>query len=159
MDETSIKIEKVKPKDFDNIIRIEELSYKDPWPREVFMLDYLFNNSSEYFVLKNQGKIIGFIGMWLEDKRLHIINVTVHPDERGKGFGRIMISFAIKCARQKNMKEVYLEARASNLSAIKLYESIGFRKKDKLSDYYQDGEDGVRMSLNLGGQNNDNLGY
>lgn len=159
MDETSIKIEKAKPKDFDNIIRIEELSYRDPWPREVFMLDYLFNNSSEYFVLKNQGKIIGFIGMWLEDKRLHIINVTVHPDERGRGFGRIMISFAIKCARQKNMKEVYLEARSSNLSAIKLYESIGFRKKDELSDYYQDGEDGVRMSLDLGGQNNDNLGY
>jgi len=34
------EIVKAKINDIKKIIEIEELSYKDPWPREVFMIDF-----------------------------------------------------------------------------------------------------------------------
>lgn len=146
----NLKIEKAKARDFDTIIKIEEMSYKDPWPREVFLIDFLFNKSAHYFVAKIENKIVGFIGLWVEEKKLHIINITVHPNERCKGIGKNMVYFAINYAKENNLNEIYLEARKSNQSAIKLYESIGFMVLEELKEYYQDGEDGLRFLLNLG---------
>jgi len=146
---SEIEIVKAKVSDIKRIIEIEELSYSDPWPREIFMVDYLFNSSSEYFVAKMQGKIVGFIGIWYEGKKLHIINVAVHPDERGKGIGTNLLLFAINLAKELGYEAVYLEARKSNVSAQRLYRKLGFKEKEELKGYYQDGEDGIRMELSV----------
>jgi len=146
---SEIEIVKAKVSDIKRIIEIEELSYSDPWPREIFMVDYLFNSSSEYFVAKMQGKIVGFIGIWYEGKKLHVINVAVHPDERGKGIGTNLLLFAINLAKELGYETVYLEARKSNVSAQRLYRKLGFKEKEELKGYYQDGEDGIRMELSV----------
>jgi len=146
---SEIEIVKAKVSDIKRIIEIEELSYSDPWPREIFMVDYLFNSSSEYFVAKMQGKIVGFIGIWYEGKKLHIINVAVHPDERGKGIGTNLLLFAINLSKELGYETVYLEARKSNVSAQRLYKKLGFKEKEELKGYYQDGEDGIRMELSV----------
>lgn len=146
---SEIEIVKAKVSDIKRIIEIEELSYSDPWPREIFMVDYLFNSSSEYFVAKMQGKIVGFIGIWYEGKKLHVINVAVHPDERGKGIGTNLLLFAINLAKELGYEAVYLEARKSNVSAQRLYRKLGFKEKEELKGYYQDGEDGIRMELSV----------
>ncbi len=141
-----IKISKATSRDIGRIVEIEESSYKDPWPREVFMVDYLFNNSAEYFVAKVKSKIVSFIGIWIEEAELHIINLAVDPENRRNGCGRFMLSFAIDLAKRRRIKQVYLEARKSNDIAQKLYFSCGFEPIEELKEYYQDGEDGIRMS-------------
>jgi ribosomal-protein-alanine N-acetyltransferase len=146
---SEIEIVKAKVSDIKRIIEIEELSYSDPWPREIFMVDYLFNSSSEYFVAKMHGKIVGFIGIWYEGKKLHVINVAVHPDERGKGIGTNLLLFAINLAKELGYEAIYLEARKSNVSAQRLYRKLGFKEKEELKGYYQDGEDGIRMELSV----------
>ncbi|BAL81347.1 ribosomal protein S18-alanine N-acetyltransferase [Caldisericum exile] len=146
---SEIEIVKAKINDVKKIIEIEELSYNDPWPREIFMVDYLFNASSDYFVAKLHGKVIGFIGVWYEGKKLHIINVAVHPNERGKGIGTSLLLFAISLAKELGYEVVYLEARKSNISAQKLYKKLGFIEVEELKGYYQDGEDGIRMELKI----------
>ncbi len=144
---TEIIIERAKPRDFEVIFKLEEMSYKDPWPREVFIVDFLFNSSAQYYVAKSSGKIVGFLGIWQEEDRLHIINVTVHPEEREKGIGKTLIKYAIELARERKKKEVYLEARVSNTIAISLYKSMGFEETERINSYYQDGEDGIRLRL------------
>lgn len=144
---TEIIIERAKPRDFEAIFKLEEMSYKDPWPREVFIVDFLFNSSAQYYVAKSSGKIVGFLGIWQEEDRLHIINVTVHPEEREKGIGKTLIKYAIELARERKKKEVYLEARVSNTIAISLYKSMGFEETERINSYYQDGEDGIRLRL------------
>ncbi|MGB9769410.1 MULTISPECIES: ribosomal protein S18-alanine N-acetyltransferase [Caldisericum] len=152
---SEIEIVKAKANDFKKIIEIEELSYEDPWPREIFMVDYLFNASSDYFVAKLQGKVVGFIGVWYEGKKLHIINVAVHPNERGKGIGTSLLVFAINLAKELGHEVVYLEARKSNVSAQRLYKKLGFIEKEELKSYYQDGEDGIRMELTVSKEDED----
>jgi len=144
MDE--IKIAKARAIDIKKIIEIEELSYKNPWSREVFMIDYVFNRISHYFVARIGNKICAFIGLWIEIDRFHIINIAVHPDYRKKGIGTSLINFIINNAERKRMKEVYLEVRKSNEIAQNLYKKFNFKITEKLNKYYQDGEDGYRMS-------------
>lgn len=146
---SELEIVKARVNDIKKIIEIEELSYEDPWPREIFMVDYLFNSSSDYFVAKFQGKVVGFIGIWYEGKKLHVINVAVHPKERGKGIGTSMLMFAINLAKELGYEIVYLEARKSNILAQKLYKRLGFVEKEELKGYYQDGEDGIRLELEV----------
>ena len=148
------EIVKAKINDIKKIIEIEELSYKDPWPREVFMIDFLFNSSSDYFVCRVKQKIVGFIGVWYEVRKLHVINVAVRPEERGKGIATAMLEFAIGLAKERKMEAVYLEARKSNTVAQGLYSKVGFVPKEELHGYYQDGEDGIRMELTLAAGDN-----
>jgi len=147
MDE--IKIVKAKAIDIKKIIEIENLSYKDPWPREVFMIDYVFNRSAHYFVARIGNKICAFIGLWIEMDRFHIINIAVHPDYRKRGIGTSLINFVINNAEKKRIKEVYLEVRKSNEIAQNLYKKLNFKVVEDLQKYYQDGEDGYRMAKTI----------
>jgi ribosomal-protein-alanine N-acetyltransferase len=132
-------------KDLKAIYQIEALSYPDPWPREVFVMDYLFNSNSRYYVVKFLNKTVGFLGIWIEPEKLHIINIAVHPDYRRRGVGRKMIEFVIKLAKKKQKKEVYLEVRETNIAGQELYKQLGFAFSGIIPDYYSDGESGLIM--------------
>jgi ribosomal-protein-alanine N-acetyltransferase len=43
--------------------------------------------------------------------------------------------------------EIYLEVRTSNMSAVRMYEKLGFQIKSRLRTYYRDGEDAFLMAL------------
>jgi ribosomal-protein-alanine N-acetyltransferase len=141
-----IKITKARAIDIKKIIEIEELSYKDPWPREVFMIDYVFNRSARYFVAKIENKICAFTGLWIEIDKMHIVNIAVHPSYRKMGIGTYFMNFIIDYAKKEHVKEIYLEVRKSNIIAQNLYKKFGFQIIEELKRYYQDGENGYRMA-------------
>lgn len=50
-----------------------------------------------------------------------------------------------RAAEEYSAAECYLEVRISNISAIKLYEKLGFEKVKRNHGYYLDGEDALVM--------------
>src|SRR5579862_2425184 len=71
-----------------------------------------------------------------------ILNLAVDPAERRTGIARRLVTDAL--ARVKGTW--FLEVRASNVAAIRLYESIGFtRSGDRKNYYYEPAEDGIVM--------------
>lgn len=54
-------------------------------------------------------------------------NVVVHPDYRGQGIGRALMERAIAAAKDRAIRWIGLEVRASNAIACGLYERLGFR--------------------------------
>lgn len=56
-----------------------------------------------------------------------IQNVGVIPEHRGFGLGRAIVLRALQGFQQAGLQRVYLEVTASNLPAVRLYQSIGFR--------------------------------
>jgi GNAT superfamily N-acetyltransferase len=54
-------------------------------------------------------------------------NVGVAPEHRGIGLGRALVLKALEGFRSRSLRRVYLEVTASNLPAVELYRSIGFR--------------------------------
>jgi len=74
----------------------------------------------------------------------------VHPDRRGRGFGRLLLEGTLGEARSSRARIVYLEVRAGNVVARRLYRSLGFRELGVRRGYYGPGQDAIVMELRLG---------
>jgi GNAT superfamily N-acetyltransferase len=113
-----------------------------------------FNNPYQHlfnvhvFEDENEKKIVGLIQISARSKdqtRWHLENIAVLPDQRGKGIAKQLLNYFFDTYSQKGANRFTLEVDINNASAIKLYESIGFRiyttihyfkiPPKKLSDY------------------------
>lgn len=142
-------IRPMESKDLDGIVEVEQKCFSIPWSRLMFE-DELYNPNAHYLVAEVSGKIVGYIGFWKIIDEGHITNIAVHPDFRGLGYGRELISAMMQKAKEMDLKAITLEVRISNESAISLYESFGFVSSGIRKKYYSDNnEDALIMWLKL----------
>jgi len=134
-----ITIEKSVIADLPAIMEIEGLSFSNPWDKNQF--EESLNN---FYTAKEDGEIVGFIGVQLIQDEAHILHMAVDPEFRRQGIAKKMMEFALGF----HVKKWYLEVRASNIAAQKLYESFGFGIISRRKKYYQDNdEDALIMEL------------
>ena len=55
-----------------------------------------------------------------------VANVAVHPDFQGRGIGRQLTQRAIRHVREHQGRQIFLQVRDDNPSAIHLYQDLGF---------------------------------
>jgi len=97
-------------------------------------LDFLFETystpKSVYFILENNGKIIGGAGIGPleneEDSICELQKMYFLPEARLLGLGSQMMESCLKSARNFGYKKCYLETLPSMLPAQKLYKKFGF---------------------------------
>lgn len=111
---------------------------------DMIYTDLTLNPYAHYVVLEVDRKVSGYMGLWIED-RAQIINFYVDDEYRGMGFGSMMMDFAVKLCEMSRVKNITLEVRPSNITAIHLYEKYGFKPIHTRPHYYQDGEDAIVM--------------
>jgi ribosomal protein S18 acetylase RimI-like enzyme len=63
--------------------------------------------------------------------------VCIHRELRDQGAGRLLLQYLLDAARSAGMHDAFLEVRPSNISAIHLYESLGFVRIGVRKGYYQ----------------------
>ena len=79
-----------------------------------------------------------------------LLFVYTQPKHRGSGLGGALLSHLIESLKSVgNQQAIFLEVRPSNVSAIHLYEALGWRHIDTRKHYYRDGEDAYVYKLNL----------
>ena len=61
--------------------------------------------------------------------------LSVHPDYRGRGLGRLMLRKALEVALDNGLRPVYLSVNATNNSAVALYLSEGFTEDTAMVCY------------------------
>ncbi|HFD6749676.1 TPA: GNAT family N-acetyltransferase [Enterococcus faecium] len=81
-------------------------------------------------------QIIGKIRLDEVNNTLGIYGFVVFESERGKGYGKEILSRVIHESQLKGISHIYLEVALDNPSALKLYEQCGFKKQARF-DYYQ----------------------
>ena len=99
------------------------------------------------------GQVIGYGVMSLCAGEAHILNVCVRAEFRNLGFGRRLLEHLLERAAASGVAEAFLEVRPSNLSAIRLYQHLGFEQIGIRRGYYQapDGrEDAIVLKRELG---------
>jgi len=137
------------PEDLDKIYALEQMCNLNPWSRDS-LLEELLKTSSINLVLENpENLIIAFLCSTLILNELHIFEVAVHPSCRNKGLGCGLVNHLIDEAIAKKVELILLEVRASNHSAIRVYEKCGFIRDALRIGYYQDGEDAILMSKTI----------
>ncbi|NLY21421.1 MAG: ribosomal protein S18-alanine N-acetyltransferase [Tissierellia bacterium] len=124
--------------DVDEIYEIEEESFDSPWSRKTINDEIETNVFGDYLVVEEDGKIIGYFGMWLIMDEAHITNIAVRKSHRGKGIGSLLMEYGISYAEEKQLFGMTLEVRTTNAEAIGLYEKYGFQIEGIRPKYYQD---------------------
>jgi ribosomal protein S18 acetylase RimI-like enzyme len=79
--------------------------------------------------------------------RLYSLAVTA--EARNLGVGTRLLEAVIEQVREKGLQLLTLEVRSNDTSARRFYERFGFKLKDELPVYYDDGADAVRLVLAL----------
>ncbi len=82
-------------------------------------------------------------------QRGYIAMLAVDSQHRGQRIGRQLVARVLASMRAAGAAEVVLEAEASNLPALRLYESLGFLRDKRLVRYYLSFSDAWRLKLFL----------
>ena len=130
--------------DLDLLVELERVCLPDCW-RKNTLRDLM--NEARYLVLivEDWGYLIG----WSAAGVAEIERIGVTPARRGCGWGAALVNEAIEAFIQRNAREVWLEARASNGAARALYAKCGFEESGRRRNYYDDGEDAILMKREL----------
>lgn len=149
-DRSGIVLRAMQDQDVPAIMAIEERAYPFPWTAGIFH-DCLRAGYSCH-VIEREGELIGYGVMSSGAREAHILNVCVSPDERGRGYGRLLMERMIEQARRLQAEMMFLEVRPSNQPALRLYARLGFNEIGTRNNYYpaeQGREDALLLAKQL----------
>ena len=118
------------------VAQLEAICFSDPWS-ENSIASELNNALSYWLVAQEDGVVVGYIGSQTVFPESDVMNVAVHPDYRRKGIGAMLVEALITHLRNNRCESLTLEVRASNESAIALYEKLGFEQVGLRKNYYR----------------------
>ncbi len=119
--------------DLDAVLKIEYAAFSHPWTRGIF-LDGL--KSYEIWLMFEGEQQVGHGVINVIIDEAHLLNITVKPESQGRGLGLRLLEHLMARAYELNGRECFLEVRASNQSAYRLYERYGFNEVGRRRDYY-----------------------
>ncbi len=142
-----VRIRRAASDDLDALYGLEQRSFGD----EAFsrrQLAYLISHAKgTCFVALHEEELAGYISLlarpYLHNLRLY--SVAVAPSVRGRGIGQMLLDKAVDYARAQGLREISLEVSVNNPAAQSLYLKNGFTPVGRLTAYYHDGSDGLRM--------------
>ena len=93
------------------------------------------------------GTIAGIIVLLSDAGHLLLLNIAIHPNYQGQGFGRMLIEFAEQRAAKLGYAEIRLYTHEKMTENISLYIRMGFAE---IGRGHQDGYDRVFMAKRIG---------
>jgi len=149
-DQVPVRLRPMAVVDLDVVIDIETRAYPKPWTVGIFR-DCL-RVGYDGWIIEEGGVVAGYGLLSIAAGEAHLLNLCVDPERQGHGLGRRLLELLLRRAIRRDTHTVFLEVRASNTRALKLYNAAGFAEVGHRKDYYPDGllrEDAVVLSRAL----------
>lgn len=129
------------------VVAIEVASLPTPWSEAAFRyeLDLPFSRSFVAHPDGDPGAVAGYVVLWLVSDEVHLLDLAVAPDLRGRGVGRLLARRVLDEARQSGARLVTLEVAEDNAAACGLYVGLGFAITTRRRDYYGPGRTALVM--------------
>ena len=135
----------------DEVSRVEKRAYTHPWSRGNFSDSLRAGYHAQ--VLTRDETLVGYHVLMLGAGEAHLLNITVEPEEQGRGLARHMLGQLVRWSRAQGAQSLWLEVRVSNDRARQIYERYGFKSVGLRRNYYPlapfKREDALIMSLPL----------
>ena len=142
-------INEMKVEDLPEIVAIETASFETPWSETLFYNE-ICKAIAVSRVARINGRVAGYLCANMIIDEGHILNLAVHPDHRRFGVASRLLKHMIDDMRARDCRSIFLEVRASNENALKMYERFGFTLLGTRKAYYVSPvEDAVVMVLRL----------
>ena len=84
--------------------------------------------------------LLGIGCLWAIVDEAHITTLAIEPTYHRRKLGQLLLSELLLHGHHRQLTRATLEVRASNNSALSLYQSFGFKEAGQRRRYYSDGE-------------------
>ena len=143
----------IAPMQLEDIEKVRELEKKtlSAWSKD-HLKDELQQPTGFQFVVSNKKteRILAVIFGRIVVDEAEILKLSVAEFARNRGLGFQLLDFSVKYCSTRGVKNCFLELRASNEVAQRLYEKRGFVTVGTRKDYYEGPvEDAILMQIAL----------
>lgn len=153
LDEPVLEFRRMRPEDLDRVVDIERGGFRHPWSRELLERELGHAWSNTLLAVERDGArelVIGYVVFWLVHDEIHILNIATAVEARRRGVGRALMLEAHASGKGRGATVATLEVRRSNVAAIELYRTLGYRQVGVRPNYYQEeGEDAIVMLVEV----------
>ncbi len=140
----AVRIRLGLPVDLPAISYIEAQSFSNPWQPDTFR-SLLSRDGVRFLVAEEDGNVVGYAVLWWVLDQGELANLAVEEHSQGRGIGSTLLDRAISHAEAVGIESFFLEVRASNRRALRLYSSRGFNQISVRKDYYQNPREDARV--------------
>lgn len=135
--------------DLESLVSIETRAFdSDRISRRQFCY-HLGKPQKRLFVAEIAGQVAGYILLFRQRGVARIYSLAVDASYRRLGIAHALCHHAESVARSAGARRLRLEVRIHNQPACTLYQSLGYHEIARLSAYYADGTDGIRLEKSL----------
>lgn len=118
------------------VAQLEQRCFNDPWSVNSIKSE-LNNPLSLWLVAVEDGFLAGYVGSQSVMGWSDMMNLAVAPEYRRQGIGERLVNALIERLRENQISCLTLEVRVSNLTAIALYDKLGFQQVGRRPNYYR----------------------
>jgi ribosomal-protein-alanine N-acetyltransferase len=121
---------------------------EDSWTEEMLRGELADQPRTRHYVVAEEpgGALVGYAGLAAAGGQADVQTIGVLPDRQGTGLGAALLTELLDEAGRRGSEEIFLEVRADNDRARRLYERFGFERVGVRKRYYQpSGVDAIVM--------------
>ncbi|KAH8302050.1 hypothetical protein KR044_002263, partial [Drosophila immigrans] len=125
-------------------------------PYSIYTYRYFVYNWPQLCILARHGeRYVGVIVCQMDNVggssmlKGYIAMLAVDPEYRQRRIGTTLVEKAIEMMIVEQADEIVLETEQTNKAALRLYDSLGFIREQRLLRYYMNGVDALRLKLQL----------
>jgi [ribosomal protein S18]-alanine N-acetyltransferase len=140
--------------DMDAVLALDlALFGEEAWSRQMLMGELGQQPASRfYLVAEDAGTLVGYAGLLAAGGQGDVLPIAVDAARWGQGVASELLRQLLAEAKRRECTEVFLEVRADNTRAQRLYRWWGFAEIGIRRGYYQpSGMDAIMMRLDLTG--------
>jgi len=97
--------------------------------REMWAISVIPHPERTTFVIETDSKVVGVARVGTDvtnSARGHLFSLYVHPDNAGRGLGKLLLRHALTSLRDNEFEEITLWVFKNNAPTRNLYSSLGF---------------------------------
>lgn len=136
--------------DLETILLIEQAAQAHPWSASHFQSS--LQSSHQCYVLERHQTIVAYGVTSTAADEAELLNITVALQYQQQGLGKLLLEY-ISGSFKEVIHTLFLEVRASNQSAIALYNGLYFNEVGLRANYYPSNngkrEDAIIMAKSL----------
>ena len=122
--------------DIDAVVFLEKAIFGETLGHEMIEKEITIHDFAHYYVYEYKRKIIGYIGLWINDDIGQVVNFLIKEGYQRQGFGKKLMTHAMNVFKSHEVSVISLEVRETNQAAILFYEGFGFEMSYKRKHYY-----------------------
>ena len=140
--------------DLDAVLELEHALFgEEAWSRQMLEGELSQQPASRYYLIAETGEgIAGYAGLLAGGGQADVVTLAVATARWGRGIGSQLLEELLAEAVRRGSREIFLEVRADNARAQRLYQWWGFTQVGIRRGYYQpSGTDAIVMQRDLTG--------